>query len=574
VPRHHAARITAVLGALLLGGLGCLALPAPPAAAAPRHGATGLHDGMMPAGAPDAALPGAAHPNAAGGGATPLTVAGAQTGVDVAHYQHPAGAPIDWGRVRAGGQAFAIVKATELYTDTSTGSPVLYTNPYLSGDLAGARAAGLMVGAYAFAHPENSATTQADDFAMAVGSLVAGGLPPVLDLEVNGGLTPAQLATWTQTFLNRLQADTGIVPMIYTGPNFWQTAMGGNTGFGRYPLWEAHYTTAAAPATIAGWTSYSLWQFADAGSVPGITGSVDMNRSNGPVASVGGSQASRADLSPVAVAAVRTTAGSLLSFVRGTDGAVWAATAVNGVFGAFQRIPSGAASGPAAVTANGSRVDLFVKGTDGALWHMALTVDSAGRPGNLGPWDSLGGTITTAPAAASSTSGRLLVSARGADGAVWSRVWNAGSWQPWVSDGGTTASAAAVDVVDANTYRAQVVHTDGAVWTGQFSAATGAPLTGWQPTANVSTVAAGASATASWSTGVRAVAYGSSAGVQQRRADGRAVNLGGVVTSGLALAESGTTSVWTLARGADNALWVNVSSGSTSTWSRVGGALA
>src|ERR1700712_5786291 len=53
-------------------------------------------------------------------------------GVDVSSYQHPNGAGINWGSVKASGPAFAFVKMSE-------GSS--YTNPYGHNDLAGARAA-------------------------------------------------------------------------------------------------------------------------------------------------------------------------------------------------------------------------------------------------------------------------------------------------------------------------------------------------------------------------------------------------------------------------------------------------
>jgi len=62
-------------------------------------------------------------------------------GVDVSSWQHPSDEPIDWLEVRAEGASFAMIKATQ--GDT-------YTNPWLKKDLAGARAAGLLVGAYHF----------------------------------------------------------------------------------------------------------------------------------------------------------------------------------------------------------------------------------------------------------------------------------------------------------------------------------------------------------------------------------------------------------------------------------------
>ena len=47
------------------------------------------------------------------------------------------------------------------------------------------------------------------------------------------------------------------------------------------------------------------------------------------------------------------------------------------------------------------------------------------------------------------------------------------------------------------------------------------------------------------------------------------------MTSAVALVESGSTSIWTFARGADNALWVNLATaGGPSSWGRVGGVLA
>ena len=59
---------------------------------------------------------------------------------------------------------------------------------------------------------------------------------------------------------------------------------------------------------------------------------------------------------------------------------------------------------------------------------------------------------------------------------------------------------------------------------------------------------------------IRAVAYSEGVGVRQIWGDGTVLDIGGVVTSAPALAEAGSTSTWTLARGADDALWLNVAS--------------
>ena len=197
------------------------------------------------------------------------------TGPDVASYQHPRGAAINWPAVRSSGQSFAFVKATE-----STG----YTNPYFAGDWKGIASAGLYRGAYHFARPNataGSATAQADFFAATIGGQrLTGTLPPVLDLEDNGGLGPADLQAWVQTFLTELQTQTGRVPMIYTYPNFWQTRMASSMAFTRYPLWIAHYGV-SAPQSI-GWP-YTFWQYTSGGTVNGIStpGNTDMNKFSG-----------------------------------------------------------------------------------------------------------------------------------------------------------------------------------------------------------------------------------------------------------------------------------------------------
>lgn len=261
-------------GALLAGGVVVGTAHSAEAIPSTTHDPSPFR-GMMPPNAPDAAVTsGGAQAHAGVQAASTLP-----TGVDVSHWQHDAG-PLDWSKVAASGQKFAVMKATEVYL--SGGSLAVFRDPYLNSDLAAAHAAGLVVGAYTFAHPKYSATFQADQFADAIGTLPPGSLPPVLDLEdQSSGLSPAQMVAWTHAFLDRLQADTNIVPMIYAGPSFWSTYMGGSTEFSQYPLWEAHYTTAAAPYAMGGWSSYTFWQFTSTASVPGITGPVDQDRFKG-----------------------------------------------------------------------------------------------------------------------------------------------------------------------------------------------------------------------------------------------------------------------------------------------------
>ncbi|MEY2449595.1 MAG: hypothetical protein QOH79_3071 [Acidimicrobiaceae bacterium] len=105
--------------------------------------------------------------------------------------------------------------------------------------------------------------------------------------------------------------------------------------------------------------------------------------------------------------------------------------------------------GPAATSASAGTQDVYVRGTDDALWtrHFASDV--------WGPWLSLGGIITSAPAASGTD-----VYARGTDNALWTRSGSA----PWTSLGGIITSPPSVTGSDL-----YVRGTDNALWTRRAS---------------------------------------------------------------------------------------------------------
>lgn len=189
-------------------------------------------------------------------------------GPDVASYQHPHGARINWHKVARSGHEFAIIKATE---------GTFYRNPWFQQDYHGAHNAGLVRGSYHFARPHyplvRSAKAQARYYVKRLGDspTTARTLPPALDLETTGGLRRGPLVTWAQTFLLEARRLTGRIPLIYTYPYFWTSALGDASALARYPLWMASYGT--HPGSTA-----TLWQYTSRASVRGIRGSVDMSR--------------------------------------------------------------------------------------------------------------------------------------------------------------------------------------------------------------------------------------------------------------------------------------------------------
>lgn len=195
-------------------------------------------------------------------------------GPDVASFQHPNGARIDWRQAAADGASFAFVKATEGTT---------YTNPYFAADYRAAHDAGLVRSAYHYARPHvdpATARNQADVFVRTAG--VAGDkgdLPLTLDLEESGGLAPPTLIAWTHAFVDEVTSKTSRPVIIYTYPAFWQTAMANTKEFSGLPLWIASYRSGGPRAPLpGGWSSWTFWQYTSTGRVAGIPADVDRSR--------------------------------------------------------------------------------------------------------------------------------------------------------------------------------------------------------------------------------------------------------------------------------------------------------
>jgi C1A family cysteine protease len=130
-------------------------------------------------------------------------------------------------------------------------------------------------------------------------------------------------------------------------------------------------------------------------------------------------------------AATSSGNGVIDVFVRGTDGAIWERTTTNGgaTWSNWASLGGQLASGtgPAACL-QGSRLDVFAEGTNGALYQKTST-------GSWSGWISLGGALTSSPAATSPTSGVIDVFVRGTDYALWEKTYR-GVWSGWISVGG------------------------------------------------------------------------------------------------------------------------------------------
>lgn len=191
------------------------------------------------------------------------------TGIDVSSWQ----GTVDWATV-AKTAKFAYVKATEGTT---------YLSATFAAQYSGAKAAGLYTGAYAFARPNSPALAQADYFIdHANVSRDGKTLPLMLDLEwpykLNGtyvapypcyGLSTTAMVAWIRTFVNEVRHRTGSPTLIYTAASWWNLCTGGTTAFSDQLLSVASFSSTPPTALPTSWSSWSFWQYASSGVLPG-----------------------------------------------------------------------------------------------------------------------------------------------------------------------------------------------------------------------------------------------------------------------------------------------------------------
>lgn len=183
-------------------------------------------------------------------------------GIDVSYYQEA----IDWQRVHRAGIRFAFIRLSDGATQRDA---------RFDTNWAEARRAGVVRGAYLFFRPDQSIAAQADLMIAAMRDRQRDDLPPVIDLEVDGGLAAPIVAARARAWVDRVRVGLGVEPIVYTGGDLWRN--GGAELLASQPLWVAHYIP-SCPTLPSPWTRWTFWQHTDRGAVPGIDGAVDLDQ--------------------------------------------------------------------------------------------------------------------------------------------------------------------------------------------------------------------------------------------------------------------------------------------------------
>ena len=187
-------------------------------------------------------------------------------GIDVSKWQ----GAIDWTDVHDSGVVFAFIRVshgTEIHDE------------YFVSNWTDAESVGVLRGAYQYFSPSQDPIDQADLLLDALEIHGAGELPPVIDVEETQNLAPAIIADRVGQWLSHVETELGVKPIIYTGSYFWNDNVQ-TDAFADNPLWIAHWGT-TCPNLPTAWTDWVFWQTSATGSVPGISGDVDLDVFNG-----------------------------------------------------------------------------------------------------------------------------------------------------------------------------------------------------------------------------------------------------------------------------------------------------
>ena len=216
---------------------------------------------------------------------TLLTSSSSRTvGIDVSSWQ----GTMNWGQAITASAKFAFVRSGGIGSDG-----ILFTDSQFDNNKANTSL--LPMGAYFFFRPNfTNPTAYADYFS----NLLLGtsfNLPPIIDIELNGGATAKTVADRLTTFYNRVVTNTGQIPAIYTRTSFWNPYVEDRTLWETLDLWIARYSSTLQHPWGDGlykprdWSDWRFWQWSETGvgSIYGAQSTnIDLDYFNGDLAAL------------------------------------------------------------------------------------------------------------------------------------------------------------------------------------------------------------------------------------------------------------------------------------------------
>ncbi|MCC8467145.1 MULTISPECIES: PLL family lectin [Photorhabdus] len=145
------------------------------------------------------------------------------------------------------------------------------------------------------------------------------------------------------------------------------------------------------------------------------------------------------------VSVTNTSDGRIEVFGVGGDNAVWRngqTTHTGASWTGWSSLGGSVTSKPAAYLNSDGQLEVFVRGSDNALWHNWQNDTHSGSWSN---WASLGGGLSSGPDVVENANGYIEVFVRATDNALWNiKRTSPSSWSSWASLGGTLIDASAI----------------------------------------------------------------------------------------------------------------------------------
>lgn len=195
------------------------------------------------------------------------------SGIDISHHN----GSVNWALL-PDSVKFVIHKATE---------GTNWVDPRFVSNWAALKQKNVKRGAYHYYRPTYNLIAQAENFYSTAHDTQ---LAPVLDVELYDGYnndvayyknTPtSKVQSDLKTILDEIERLFGKKPIIYTGAWFWNPYVMTAGWENEYVLWIAS-PGVPFPDLPSAWNAWGFWQYSFMGSVPGISGNVDLNYFNG-----------------------------------------------------------------------------------------------------------------------------------------------------------------------------------------------------------------------------------------------------------------------------------------------------
>jgi murein DD-endopeptidase MepM/ murein hydrolase activator NlpD len=231
--------------------------------------------------------------------------------------------------------------------------------------------------------------------------------------------------------------------------------------------------------------------------------------------------------------------------------------------GSWDYLGGTATSAPAAASRGPGRLDVLVRGTDNAIWHRWW------EGGAWYGWESLGGVGTSAPTAASWGPDRLDLLVRGTDLALWHRWWDGRAWSGWERLGGSLTGGPSAASPTFSRLDVFVPGAGGALWHASWQGR----WSGWEALGGV---LKGSPSSVSWGPDrLDVFVWGTDDALWHKWWTGKSWSgwepQGGVLTSEPAAGSGAPGSVDVFVRGSDGGVWTKSWSPGWTGWRALGG---